>query len=187
MSGDEGRAGVVAEAVKGAVGEIARAGSGGEQLEAFELPTRFVDERAAQQAERTRRPGRPPGATNVATRQMREYLLKRGVNPLEQLMRWAVHTPESLSKELDCTLVEAFREWKALQFGLAEYLFGKAVATDDEGRAVPLFQMFLGGHAAAIGPGARPPWEYGEIVENQALSASEDLPSHGTPSHGVAK
>lgn len=189
MSGENGRAAVLAEAVKGAGSGIAREdlAAAGEQMPLFEVPTRFVDHRAELQRdriERARGPGRPPGAQNLSTARMRAYLLARGVNPLEQLARWAQHTPESLALELRCSKLEAFRELRATWGELAPYLFGRAVPTDDEGRAVPQFVMVLGG-ATTAGPGARPPWEYLEAVQEVSEAAPEK--SHGEQSHGVAK
>lgn len=191
MSSTEGRAGVVAEAVNGAVSEIARAdrAADGEQLEAFALPTKFADgdPRRGEQLERARRAGRPAGAVNRSTKAFREYLLARGVNPLEQMMRWALHTPESLSTELACTQLEAFRELKSLWGELAPYFAAKVAPTDDAGRTVPQIMMVFGGAGAPGGAPGAPPWAYLEGERNQPVSEAPPEVSHGAVSHGVAK
>jgi hypothetical protein len=191
MTSIEGRAAVVAEAVNGAGAEIAGAEklAAGEQVEMFAVPTRFrpEDPRHAEQLERTRRPGRPPGAVNKSTAAFRDYLLARGVNPLEQLMRWSLHTPESLAAELGCTTLEAFRELRVLLCELAPYFASKVVATDAEGRAVPQFMMVFGGAGNGNAPGAAAPWLYLEHEQNQPLGDGAPAQSHGAQSHGQAK
>lgn len=192
MTAEKGRAGVVAEAVNGAVAEIARAdrAAAGEQIPLFELPTRFAGDRAAEQLERvarTRGPGRPPGAENRSTAQFREYLLKRGVHPLEQMMRWALHTPESLASELECTKLEAMRELRALWDSLAPYFAAKVAPTDDQGRAVPQLMMVFGAGSGVQGAHGAPPWAYLETEQNQRLAEPAGDVSHAEVSHGVAK
>lgn len=192
MSSENGRAAVVAEAVKGAVAEIdgdARAAAG-EQIPLFEVPTRLTGDRAAEQlgkVARSRGPGRPPGAENRSTAQFRDYLLRRGVNPLEQLARWAMHTPETLATELECTKLEALRELRAMWGELAPFLFSKVAPTDEAGQAVPQFMMFIGDGGAVQVAGARPPWLAQEPQENQALAEPAGVVSHDGVSHGKAK
>jgi hypothetical protein len=188
VSDDNGRAAVVGAAVTGASARIARdaAAAEGDQLPMFEAPTRFHGPRAAavQAAiERRSGPGRPPGAVNKSTKAMREYLLGRGINPLVALMRYALMPPDLLAAELGCSKLEAFREWRSLQDAIAPYLFGKAAPTDEDGKAVPIFQMAFGMFGAPASAGGIEPWRYMESEQNQALRDVTPGVSHGGVSH----
>src|SRR4051812_23872477 len=46
------------------------------------------------------RRGRPPGAQNVATREMLAFVRKLCGDPMERRFRYAMHTPETLAIEL---------------------------------------------------------------------------------------
>ena len=192
MSADNGRAAVVAEAVNGVAAEIAgdRAAAAGEQLPMFEAPTRFSGPRAGhlQRAlEHKRSRGRPPGSVNKSTKAFREWMLARGVHPLQAMMQWALHSPTSLAAELGCTREEAFGHLRGLWADLAPYFASKMVPVDDEGRPVPMFMMQFGQFGAPKEAGGQPPWDYLKTLENQALPAPEDPVSHGDVSHGKAK
>ena len=57
----------------------------------------------------TRRgPGRPPGAINTATREMRDYLAANFTNPVIARARVMMMNPHDLAKALGCTPLEAF-------------------------------------------------------------------------------
>jgi hypothetical protein len=194
MSGDNGRAAVVAEAVNG-VGDViarARAAADGEQLALLEAPaTRGELGRSAgelaEELGRRRSRGRPPGAVNKSNAALREYLLARGVNPLQRLMEWALHDPDTLAIELGCTRLEAFRELRAVWEGLAPYFMAKMVPVDDQGRPVPVMLMQFGQFGAPREAGGKAPWLYLESEQNQPLSAAADPVSDGAVSDGAEK
>ena len=93
------------EAVKGAADGIARA-SAGDQAELFGLPCE--DPRGEIEKARARgvREGRPKGAESIATRELRRWLLSRGVLPQQSLMQWFQLGPEGLAKALGCTKLQ---------------------------------------------------------------------------------
>lgn len=192
MSAGDGARGVVAEAITGAVAGIAdvQKSAAGEQLPMFDVPTRHTGARAAElqrAIEHKRDRGRPPGATNKATKAMREYLLGRGINPLQAMMQWALHTPTSLAAEIGCTRLEAFDRLKDLWAELAPFFAAKMVPVDDEGRPLPFFQFNFAGTAMAARPGAsaEPPWitALRQLEENQGLKDVTPQVSHGATSH----
>lgn len=169
-----------------------------QQLGMFELPTRFTGEEADAQRERAKRsPGRPKGAQNKASRDLREFWRKAGFDPARFKLQWAQHTPESLAKDLNCTIAEAFDRLNALYSELMSYAYGKALPIDGDGNAVPYFLMQVGGNVA-IAPGGTPgaaPWladprraglpapsENSE--QNQAPADAAEPVSHGEKSHG---
>ena len=65
---------------------------------------------------------------------LREYLLKRGVNPIALMMQWGLHSPTTLAAELGCSRLEAFRELRAVWAELGPYFASKLVAVDDQGK-----------------------------------------------------
>jgi hypothetical protein len=192
VSGDNGTAAVVGDLVSGVAAGIvgARAAAEGEQLPMFEVPTRHTGAHAEalQRAlEHKRSRGRPPGAVNKSTKEFREWLLKRGVHPLQTMMQWALHSPTSLAAELGCTRLEAFDRLVALHEALAPYFASKMVPVDDEGRPVPFMMMQFGNFGAAPSAGGQAPWRYLDSEQNQALAPPQGPVSHGDVSHGTAK
>jgi hypothetical protein len=192
----EGVGGAIGEAVAAASAEIA-ARPEPVQEPLFPLPTTLggadAEQLQREAAERVGR-GRPKGAQNLATRELREYLFARGVSPLIQMMAMSMHSPASLARELRCKRIEAARLLFDYQRELAGFLHAKAAPVDDDGKAVPFFQMVVGGNQVTIGaPGAgERPWDYlnriaGEAQQNQTLGAPQDPGSHGGGSHGGAK
>lgn len=188
MTSGSGHAGVVAAAVKGVAEGIAAAdaAAAGEQIPMFEPPTRFADDDGAIERARRQR-GRPPGAANRSTKEFREWLLRRGEHPLQWMMRWASHTPESLARELGCTMLEAFDRLKALHQELAPYFAAKMVAVDDQGRPVPMMVMQFGQFGAPPSEGGKAPWLYLENEQNQPLGDAAANVSHGQVSHAGEK
>jgi hypothetical protein len=188
----EGAAKAIAgEAVSAAAAELAadRAAIAGVQAEMFDLPTSFTGEEAEAQrkrvlAVRAPGPGRPAGAENRSNRELREYLLKMGGHPLVNLMRWAMHTPETLSKELACTRLEAFDRLTSMWKELGPYFLAKQAPVDDAGKPVPWLNMMIGGLAGGVAEG-RKPWEYMELetAEIRHSEAPQIPQSHGDQSH----
>jgi len=84
-----------------------------------------------------RKRGRPKGAENLSSRQLREMLVRAGGHPLIHLARWATLTPEELAKRLGCSVVEAFDRQVAIWDKLAPYVAAKLAPTDEKGNAVP--------------------------------------------------
>lgn len=183
------RPNVITEAVKAGASEIAsaREKSAGVQTDLFTPISRKTGAELEKVRERVGA-GRPKGAQNLSTRQFREYLLRRGVSPLEQLMRIGMHTPHTLADDLGCEPLEALELLRKVWSDLASYTHAKVQATDDEGRAVPTVVVAVGAAPGApvidAIPGARrKPWEYLEVEENQQVSGEAPEASHGSPSH----
>lgn len=177
--------GIVGEAMRDAAAELA-AQDHGEQLTLFPLPTRFEGERAdeLQAAAAVRHgPGRPPGAANFSNRRLREYLLRRGVNPLSLMMQWGLHTPVTLAAELGCTRLEAFRELRAIWAELGPYFASKLVAVDDAGKPIPALHMTIGQNL--VSGAGQPPWEIRE--QFQRLNGNGSAPTHDEPTHDEPK
>ena len=189
-----GRKAVMGEAVEAASAEVEARCATAEQVEMFDLPTRFEGDEAEQQrnlAARGQGSGRPAGAQNKSTAEFRRFFLETYGSPLQAMMRWMRHTPETLALELGCSKLEAFDRLTSLWKEIAPYLHGKAVPTDDKGQAVPLVMMQFGDQTNAAGP-SRPPWEAmvnlnGEVVDLQQLSEADDASSHDDPSHNNTK
>ena len=193
--------GVVAgEAIAAASAELAD--QEGEQLPLFEVPSRakgegderlnaLIGDAAARAVEIRRGPGRPKGSANRSTVELRNYLLARGVHPLETLMRWALHTPESLAAELACTKLEAFDRLKTVWAELAPYFTAKLQPTDQDGKPVPFLQFIIGGQEGGAAAD-RPPWQYmdADPIKTAEISHSEPTEpaqSHEAQSHEVDK
>lgn len=186
----------IAEAAEGAAAVSAAGagggGGGGEQL-ALLPPTQFGEgaRRHRELAERVRRDraGRPPGARNLATRDVVEYVRKVFGDPMVESARWLGHTPQTLAAELGCTALEAFELLEGIRRDLRRFMYAPLAAVDGQGNVVPpSFTMVVGG--AAQGADGRPPWVYagGPVVEqetqqNQALPAPAPEPSHAGSSH----
>lgn len=197
---EHGKAGVVRELVGAASEEFdgARAASEGAQLPMFPVMVRDRGRKDGEalaaiqrDVERRQEPGRPAGVPNLTTQAFRKWLLGRGVSPLVSLMRYAILPPELLANELGCSKLEAFREWKDLQFGLAPYLHAKLAFVDDEGKPVPFLTMIVGGQHITVASGETP-WQARERIareyqQNQLLGAAVPAVSHAAVSHGGAK
>jgi len=91
----------------------------------------------AANATEERKRGRPKGAENLSSRQLREMLIRAGGHPLIHLARWATMTPEEMARRLDCKVVEAFDRQVAIWDKLAPYVAAKLAPTDEKGNAVP--------------------------------------------------
>jgi hypothetical protein len=183
--------GEIAAALSGAVA-AADAAAAGDQLPLFPSPIpgrsaksgRAFDVEALERAAEGRRVGRPPGAVNKSTARMREYMLARGVNPVEWLVRWLQPTPDELAEYLGCTTLEAFREQRIVASELRPVFMPNMAPTDDQGRPVPLVNIAFGPGAVSLGAD-RKPWEY--IEPDQGLGDAAAATSHDGTSHDEAK
>lgn len=191
-AGDGVRAAVGAE-VAAVAGAVADARAPGEQLGMFALPTRFDGKVAQEQLDKAARGrGRPPGAQNRSTKDMRDFMRAQGVDPLFDMVRWAQHTPETLAKELKCSVAAAYDRLQDLRKELAPYFYGRVAPVDADGQAVPMFLMQVGGGGSVAIAGGAAPWltdprRVVEVEQNQSLSEPAASASHGAPSHGGDK
>jgi hypothetical protein len=143
----------------------AAAEAGDRQLELLDLapPIRSTGGQAdlvrAQIAEaaRVRGRGRPPGAQNLLTKQAKEWIARVVGDPLIESARWLLHTPDSLAKELSCTLLEAFKLQQAIREGIMPYMHSKLAPVGEDGRPLPMFQLIMGG-AEGLDAGTVAPW-----------------------------
>jgi len=91
-----------------------------DQLELLGLP---INEKV--QEIRTRKPGRPLGASNKRTIEMAAYLLSRYSHPLERLAQiWSAGT-EELAASLSCSKMEALQEQRLAITAALPYLQAK--------------------------------------------------------------
>lgn len=188
---------VSAPGAKGAVGsalaeaiDAARAADA-EQLDLIGMPDAIVGaDRAAslRVSAAAGRRGRPPGAANLATRELKDFIRKVfNYDPLLEGVRWLQHSPESLAAALGCTRLEAFDRLEGIRRSLAPFFHAAQAPVDEKGNAVPFFQMTIGG-APSSAPGAQAPWIYpgGPVIDNeqnQQVSDAPALQSHGAQSH----
>lgn len=169
----------------------------GEQLDLIGVPSHFDHEGAQSGGEvrviaaSARRRGRPAGAQNLATRDMLDFCRRVFGDPVMRGFQWLEHTPETLARALGCTRLEAFDRLETIRKSLQPLFYANQAPVDAEGKAVPIFNLSIGG-AASSGPGAKPPWLYegGPTIDNeqnQALSAPDPVQSHDAQSHEEPK
>lgn len=158
-------------------------------------------ERVAQVAQGERKAGRPPGSTNLATRELRKALHAMGLDSVWEMARWALLSPEELAARLRCTVAEAFDRKLQLLDRIAPYQHARLAPTDDAGNVVPDMVMVLGGRAMT-GDMAKPGWGarvvsaplpgtlpaalpavFPAIVENQGVSEADVLASNNDASN----
>lgn len=184
----------VARGAVAAAGELAR--GGGAEEEQLDLVGMLPPRREAEDAglvrdhvlanARARGVGRPLGAPNLATRQVKEFIVKVFGDPLIESARWLLHTPATLARALDCTVAEAFDRQQRIREALAPYIHAKVAPVGEDGQPVPFFQLIMGSPG---GPGAvaRAPWlddpEVRQALEhedqrNQRVSDDAPAKSH---------
>lgn len=194
-----GVAAAVAEAAKGeGVGAPAAENPGASAqagLPLLEEPPAGGDPDAASPlGERVRRgPGRPPGALNRLTKDIRKLILARHRHPLIALAEIYSCDVMELARLLDCKPLDALNTQIRAAAELAPYLAAKQAAVDDSGQAVlPVLQLNFGGPAPAAlqasdGRGAISILDVAQIVENQRVIEGEAVASHGGASHEAAQ
>ena len=192
MAKTDGKGAVVREIAAAAAADAAQHAT--EQLEL--IPTRFEagsdqHDKLIDAIKRDRR-GRPPGAENVATKEMKAFVLRVFGDPLLYRFRWLTHTPETLAKELGCSKLDAWDRLDRLAADLSKLFYGQMAAVDGAGNAVvPRLTMMFGGQSAeaSIATAAgRKPWDYLDVAnqetqQNQPLLIDGKAQSHGDQSH----
>ena len=165
-----------------------RSRRGGDQLGL--LPEDDVEEadgplRTATSAAAGRRgKGRPPGAINKRTTEVRDYLLKHGYrHPLEVLAQFASSNVDELAAELHCDRIEAADRIIKAAKDLAPY-FESALPTSVkvDSRAVHYFVAGkLDTATKAVDGGAMS--IFGKVVEHQSISGSDAVRPDDEGSH----
>jgi hypothetical protein len=199
LGASDGTRAVVGQAVADLRHDVEQLQAAGDQLELIGLPANLSDEAAtrARESARARGRGRPPGATNKATDDVKAFCRRVfGFDPLIEGFRWAQHSPESLAIALNCTRLEAFDRLETLRRDLCRYFHAPVQPVDAAGQAVPMFVMQVGG-PVTVGAGAGaapgvPPWladprRAATIEQNQGVTETEPAKSHGAVSHDEAK
>jgi len=156
---------------------------------------RFDQEKIRANGIEERRRGRPKGAENLASRQVREMVFRECGIPLLELARWASLTPEELALRLGCTKLEAFDRKKAMLAELASFTQPRLAPTDDKGRAVVPMVMAVDNRVVNGAEASEPPWMRrfrtlegrateleNESEENQWVSQVDLDKSHGDKS-----
>lgn len=189
---------VVAEALKGeVVGAPAGENSGGGAQPGLPL----LDEVGGPDAAETpvgallkrRGAGRPPGAQNRVTRDIRKLYLSLHKHPLLATGEIASMDVKVLAAYLDCKPLEAMQVQLRALAEIMPYLAAKQAAVDDSGNAVlPVFQLNFGGPAPAAleasdGRGVISLLDVAKLVEDQRLAASDAGASYGDASHEDAQ
>jgi hypothetical protein len=108
------------------------------------------DRDAGHAVQAVRKAGRPKGASNKRTGQLRDYLLSRYAHPLEVLAQAYSRPVETLAAELGCSKVEAFGLQVRAAAELAPFIESKmpvAVGIDARGTV----QLVIHGGEAAGG------------------------------------
>ena len=171
------------EAAKGAFAGIARelAAADGDQPALFAMPVADKDGRVAEARERSLKGGRPKGAQNIASRELRDWLLRGmgGKTPQEQLATWSNLGPEGLAVALGCTKLEAFDRWRGVLEYLGKFFMAPIAAETSDGKPVPQMVVMVGGSAGVVDQASGetlPPWEYLDQPD-QALTLDGDAPS----------
>lgn len=128
--------------------------------------------------------GRPPGAINKRTTEVRDYLLKQGYrHPLEVLAQFASSDVDALATELGCEKVEAADRIIKAAKDLAPY-FESALPTavKVDTRAVHFFVAGkLDTAAKPVDGGAMS--IFGKVVEHQDVSGSAPVRPEDDGSH----
>jgi hypothetical protein len=189
MAKGDGKAAIAGEILAAAGAAAAPAV---EQLDMLMPPTRTNlskgEQARVETAIRRDRRGRPPGAENIAKREMLDFVRKVFGDPVLRRFQYAEHTPESLAIVLGCSKLEAYDRLMALWGDLQKLFYANLAQVDSSGNAVAprLTMVFPGQSAPQIGADGvpRPPWMYiEETQQNQALLASPSGVSHGDVSH----
>lgn len=111
----------------------------------------------AAEVKRTGKAGRPAGAQNLSTRELKAWIVQLlGGTPQERMARWVMLEPEELGKRLGCSVADAFDRQVAILKELSPYLMAKMQPVDETGKAVPFIQLVTGGQVQ--GANGAVPW-----------------------------
>jgi hypothetical protein len=169
----------------------AQAAPPAEQLELLP-PTRFEvgseEHGRLVEAVRRDRAGRPPGARNLATRDMVALVRRTIGDPFHESARILLHSPATLAAELGCTKLEAFDRLERIRSDLRPFMYARLAPIDASGNAVPpTFAMVFGSsRSSPASSSLEPPW-LEDFKQNQALDGAAVPLSHDDVSHGAAK
>ncbi|WGD31293.1 hypothetical protein AncyloWKF20_05565 [Ancylobacter sp. WKF20] len=138
-------------------------------------------------------PGRPVGAQNRVTRDIRKLILAKHCHPLQAMAEIYSMDAKELATHLGCKPLEAMNLQLRAAAELAPYLAAKQAAVDDHGQAVmPTLVMNFGeGTRAPAATDGRRVLSIDAIARDaqqyQALSESERGGSHDDWSHYEAE
>lgn len=145
-----------------------------------------------------RGPGRPAGAQNRMTKDIRKLILSQYRHPLVALAEIASLDTLALAAHLGCKPVEALDRQIRAAAEVAPYLAAKQAAVDESGQVVlPMLTLNFGNAApASVGVTGKDgdtlsildlTRDMTRAMENQGLSEGEAEASHGHASHEVAQ
>lgn len=200
MSETDGLQGIARDLVGAAAARVDQAADG-EQLSLLDLVPSSRGSREQFAAEivdqaKPRGRGRPLGAENLATRQVKAMVARLFGDPLLESARWLLHTPRSMAQELGCTVLEAWDRQQRVREALLPFMHSRMAPVGEDGRAVvPSFNLVIGGAGAGADMA---PWLSDpeiaaamaladETEQNQELSASAPGVVARDLSHGAAK
>lgn len=137
-------------------------------------------------------PGRPVGAQNRMTRDIRKLILAKHCHPLQAIAEIYTADVHELARYLDCKPLEAMNVQLRAAAELAPYLTAKQAAVDDQGNAMPtlVIQFGAGASAPAAGDGRRVlsiEAVAADAQRFQELSESERDGSHDHGSHDIGQ
>lgn len=156
-----GAAGAVAGVLEQAKAEMPEPAEQLDLLVAENRPSterlRWDEGALAAEGERARKAGRPKGAQNLATQDLKRWLVTLlGRTPQEWRVRWLMVQPEELAKRFGMTAKEALQFQDNIAEKLSPYFMAAMQAVDQNGNPVPLINFNIAGQA--VGDDGRPPW-----------------------------
>lgn len=171
--GNSGRAGiapVIGAAMAKASADLAA--SQPVQDELFEPAGRFMTADEARE-ERKRGRGRPQGAANKSSGDLRKYLQHQGVDPHLIKAQWLTISPEEMAARLRCTVLEAYQEQQKLAESLMPYVRAKLAPVDDHGNTVPFMVFNMGGNGVQVAQNGmvKPPY----VIEGEAMGLEYEV------------
>lgn len=184
-----GVASVVSGVLRGApAAEIS--GAGGDQLDL--LGNEAAETPLGNMTRKQSGPGRPAGAQNRVTRDIRRLLLSQFKHPLVALAEIYSTDTLALASHLGCKPEAALGVQVRAAAEVAPYLAAKQAAVDDKGAAVmPTLVMNFGASAGAPASGdgrnTLSIEAISKVAHDQWLSASDPEGSHDDGSHDEAQ
>lgn len=128
---------------------------------------RWDADKVSAEAQRERKAGRPKGAQNLATQELKRWLVQMiGRTPQEWRARWLMMTAEEMAKRLGCSVEAAWEKQDRIAKDLQPYFMAAMQPVDDQGRPVPFVALSVGGQ---VGQAGVKPWA--EWFEGRSPSA----------------